>query len=741
MNKSQIAHFIAKSLLVGALVTLVSSAAVAQTVPQVTITVQTGDAALGSTIDTIYPPATDGEGKLAFLGVTADGQGFIWHNGAVINSSTPAVINSNTTAELFGVANDGRYAFAPEVNGNEALQTEVGVILEIDNDAPLFADTVDRIRVPWRSPTGALFVLVELDSGDWVLYTTPDGDLANAAIVLSTGGSVGGTDTADRLFDRYAVSDDGNHYIIEGETVENGSADTIIVDGAVALVSGQPAAGSGDRDWTSSWDVLSINNDGNYIVTGNLSGDAADAEFLSYNGTVAIRRGAMIGGHTLGSNVRGASINNRGHLAFSWTTDTGEALFLACDPTDIASDVTVLLATDQMVDTDGDGVADATVSDFNYSNSNGRLLDLADNGRVYIQVDIAGNEAIVEVPYTCCVGDRTTGDTDNDGICNNDDVCEGDDSTGDSDGDGICDDIDICRGDNATGDSDSDGICDNLDMCTGDDGAGDTDGDGACDDTDPCPTDNPDDTDGDGVCNGVDVCEGDDATGDTDGDGMCDDADLCLGNNASGDTDGDGICNDRDICTGDDSTGDGDNDDICDNMDECLGNDASGDTDGDDICDDRDVCTGDDTTDDSDGDGVCDNADVCAGDDATGDTDGDGLCADRDACEGDNASGDADSDGVCDNLDACMGHDSTGDTDGDGVCDGTDRCPNDNPDDSDGDGVCDSRDVCAGEDDATCGDDDDDGCSASGVGSSGMWLVVVVLAGMMRRRWLTQIFA
>ena len=87
-----------------------------------------------------------------------------------------------------------------------------------------------------------------------------------------------------------------------------------------------------------------------------------------------------------------------------------------------------------------------------------------------------------------------------------------------------------------------------------------------------------------------------------------------------------------------------------------------------------------------------------------------------------------------------MGHDSTGDTDGDGVCDGTDRCPNDNPDDSDGDGVCDSRDVCAGEDDATCGDDDD-GCSASGVGSSGMWLVAVLLLGLMRRRRLTHNFA
>ena len=57
-----------------------------------------------------------------------------------------------------------------------------------------------------------------------------------------------------------------------------------------------------------------------------------------------------------------------------------------------------------------------------------------------------------------------------------------------------------CDGDPSTGDSDFDGICDNEDSCEGFDDRDDVDGDAVPNGCDPCPLDNPDDSDGDFVC-------------------------------------------------------------------------------------------------------------------------------------------------------------------------------------------------------------------------------------------------
>ncbi|MCG8406574.1 MAG: hypothetical protein MI923_15375 [Phycisphaerales bacterium] len=52
-------------------------------------------------------------------------------------------------------------------------------------------------------------------------------------------------------------------------------------------------------------------------------------------------------------------------------------------------------------------------------------------------------------------------------------------------------------------DSDDDGVCDVDDLCPGGDDSVDTDGDGVPDLCDPCPQDNPDDANGDGFCDGT----------------------------------------------------------------------------------------------------------------------------------------------------------------------------------------------------------------------------------------------
>ena len=501
------------------------------------------------------------------------------------------------------------------------------------------------------------------------------------------------------------------------------------------------------------------------------------------------------------------------------------------------------------LDSDGDGVCDA--NDI-CPGGNDNMDDDGDGIPNFCDVDDCENEpgtacndnddcTINDIFNADCMCVGTFMDSDNDGVCDADDICNGGNDNMDSDGDGtpdfcddcnlvpgtFCDDNDPCTisdvfdaNCNCSGlfiDSDNDGICDADDICNGGNDNMDSDGDGIpdfCDDVN-CPFDQGD------PCNDGDDCTTNDAIDeqcncvgtflDSDNDGICDADDICNGGNDNMDSDGDGIpdfcddvncpfdqgdpCNDGDDCTTNDAIDeqcncvgtflDSDNDGICDADDICNGGNDNMDSDGDGIpdfcddvdcpfdqgdpCNDGDDCTTNDAIDeqcncvgtflDSDNDGICDADDICNGGNDNMDSDGDGIpdfcddvncpfdqgdpCNDGDDCTTNDAIDeqcncvgtflDSDSDGICDADDICNGGNDNMDSDGDGIpdfCDDVD-CPFDQGDpcndgddcttndaideqcncvgtflDSDNDGICDADDICNGGNDNMDSDGD-----------------------------------
>ena len=170
---------------------------------------------------------------------------------------------------------------------------------------------------------------------------------------------------------------------------------------------------------------------------------------------------------------------------------------------------------------------------------------------------------IADQAYAILVLERALGgaclDTDDDGICDDEDNCpdNSDPDQTDTDGDGVGDLCDACPGHDDNEDADFDDIADECDNCPDDSNADqdDADNDGDGDVCDNCPDDsNADqaDRDSDGHGDACDNCPDDlnANQADTDGDGHGDACDNCptVGNPGQEDNDNDGWGNVCDEC-------------------------------------------------------------------------------------------------------------------------------------------------------------------------------------------------
>lgn len=357
-------------------------------------------------ISVLNAPFTAGDGTVGFTGAVIRPGGadnFVWHGaGPVWFNSDAAPGNVLTGAEgTMGVGDAGEFNYSPSVDGEDSVWTQDGLLLRADDPIPgepgQFSSFNSR---PQMLPDGTAVWVGGLTNSVGgatqarALFRAADTATPTIEIVLQSGDMVGGfpIDFPSGIGFDYQFSDDGAH-LVQSLLLDTGSTtndDAIYVDGAIVAREASPAGGGLPGENWDNFDVTSINVDGHYIFSGDTDGAAATDEFIAYDAVIGLREGDTIGGVTLTSaaSVQAGAINDSGQAVFIWSVSGGvEHLFFVPDASDLGTG-TRLLSTGDLVDVDDDTIADFEVDDFNASTVIGPGLDLAEDGFVYVEVDL-----------------------------------------------------------------------------------------------------------------------------------------------------------------------------------------------------------------------------------------------------------------------------------------------------------------------------------------------------------------
>ena len=382
------------SILVVLLMGCVASSSLADVLPG-TVVVKAGDTLGASTVSTLNAPFTDGNGRVGFVGSLADSQRFIWWNTGPVFYSGDALPDVLSGGEgTMGVSNTGGFIYSPSVNGNDAVYTHGGALLQKGDPIPplpgLYSSFNSR---PTMLPNGTAYWVggstptqgSSTSTNRHLFMATDPTNPATITRVLGGGDVIEGKTikTTASNFD-YWISDNGMHHIhaLDMDVTLN---EHVYLDGTFVAQEGG-ATGQGDN-W-SAFDIVAVNNDGHYIFTGDTDGATATDEFLAFDSTIAVREGDTLDGHTLlsGYALRAASINNLNQVVHMWGSSDDEHLFFG-DGFDLANSIQ-LAQTGDVIDVDGDNIGDYQLTDFQASTAIGPGLSLAEDGWVYIEAQM-----------------------------------------------------------------------------------------------------------------------------------------------------------------------------------------------------------------------------------------------------------------------------------------------------------------------------------------------------------------
>ncbi len=363
----------------------------------------------GATIDNLGQPVVNGLNQVGvFVSFDNDTHG-VWLGDDFIFRSTEVDDFALTGGEAnIGVGNNGEFVYSPSVDGDDAVWGEGGLIAREDTQAPDFPSGINSTfhSRPSMTTNGAAYWVSGINDGFGGTSTTArqiyrqDPTTGAIETVIRAGDTFGGRQVAGfggLDFDFAIAPDESSSIFVFSDANSPSTSDgTLVVNGSVIATEGTPSGGGDNWD---NFDRVDANSLGNYVFSGDTDGSVATDEFIAYNGEIKLRQGDVIDGRTLDTSVDTLALNDLNQLAWIWNTDLDETLFFAADAADPASSVALLSVGDK-IDTDKDGVADFTVTDFNAFDSED--LGFGDDGLIYVNVDVedadgSTNEAIISV--------------------------------------------------------------------------------------------------------------------------------------------------------------------------------------------------------------------------------------------------------------------------------------------------------------------------------------------------------
>ncbi|MGA1709463.1 MAG: dockerin type I repeat-containing protein [Phycisphaerales bacterium] len=396
----------------------------------------------GTAIANLNSPFCNGLGEPGFTGELGSGDRFVWSGAGIVwlNSNAAGVVLTGAESTM-GISDDGGFIYSPAVDGEDAVWTQAGLLLSepqpIPGEVKVWSSFNSR---PTMSPGGTAFWVTGLSAspggatyGRGFMRCENPKDPLSAILVGSSGDAI---EQGDEFYEigtigigfAYGVSSnaEGTILILKMAGLPTSSDDFLYVNGELREREGDPIAPGSSDKW-GLFRGVGINNAGTYVSFGPLTGgDPATNEYLAVDGAILVREGDVVDGIELtsGHAVRWASINDLGQVAHVWeSASTSGTLFLT--ESKAGAPVTrALVSIGDALDFDGDGVGDATLTDFTTSSVIGPGIGLSDQPWAFVGVvaesaALGSFAAILRVPIS---GSVSPADLNGDGVVNGADL-------------------------------------------------------------------------------------------------------------------------------------------------------------------------------------------------------------------------------------------------------------------------------------------------------------------------------
>ena len=414
-------------------------------VVEVGLVARTGEVAPGgdgTAISTLNSAFSNGLGDAGFTGGLESGERFVWSGAGIVwmNGLAKGVVLTGAESTM-GISDAGGFVYSPAVDGDDAVWSQAGLLQREPDPIPGTVQIWSSFNSrPTMAPNGTAF---------WVtgLAATPGGSTygrgfmrcddptnpQNSELVIASGDAIeeGGDfyeiGTIGIGF-AYGTSSDaqGLVLILKMAGVPTTSDDFLYVNGTLREREGDPISEGAIEKW-GAFRGVGIDNEGTYLSFGPLTGgDAATSEYVALDGEIIVREGDVVDGIELASGyaVRWAAINDEHQVVHVWESGSTAGTMFLTEFGPGGTTTRALVSIGDQLDFDGDGVGDATLTDFNVSSVVGPGIGLSNQPWAFTTVSVDSPElgiidAVIRVPLS---GGDSPADLNGDGVVNGADL-------------------------------------------------------------------------------------------------------------------------------------------------------------------------------------------------------------------------------------------------------------------------------------------------------------------------------